>query len=114
MTTPSDLRGPLASSGGGPRRRTVRLPRRSLMIGAVLFPLVVAGCGTRGSDPESITGDQDLLHEHGFADADAHEIIGRLEELPVAERPQNLIASVTATRSEERRVGKGCRSRWGR
>lgn len=97
MTTPSDLRGPLASSGGGPRRRIVRLPRRSLMIGAVLFPLVVAGCGTRGSEPESITGDQDLLHEHGFADADAHEIIGRLEELPVAERPQNLIASVTAT-----------------
>lgn len=97
MTTPSYLRGPRASSGGGPRRRTVRLPRRSLVIGAVLFPLVVAGCGTRGSEPASITGDQDLLHEHGFADADAHEIIDRLEALPVAERPQNLIASVTAT-----------------
>lgn len=67
------------------------------MLGAGLFPLVVAGCGTRGSEPASITGDQDLLHEHGFADADAHEIIDRLEALPVAERPQNLIASVTAT-----------------
>ncbi|GAA1484678.1 CueP family metal-binding protein [Brachybacterium fresconis] len=97
MTTPSYLRGPRASSGGGPRRRTVRLPRRSLVIGAVLFPLVVAGCGTGGSEPASVTGDQELLREHGFADADAHEIIDRLEALPVAERPQNLIASVTAT-----------------
>lgn len=97
MTTPSTLRGSLASSGGGPRRRTVRLPRRSLLIGAGLFPLVVAGCGTGGSEPASVTGDQELLREHGFADADAHEIIDQLEALPVAERPQNLIASVTAT-----------------
>lgn len=97
MTTPSYLRGPRASSGGGPRRRSVRLPRRSLLIGAGLFPLVVAGCGTGGSEPASVTGDQELLREHGFADADAHEIIDQLEALPVAERPQNLIASVTAT-----------------
>ncbi|HJF51102.1 MAG TPA: CueP family metal-binding protein [Brachybacterium paraconglomeratum] len=67
------------------------------MLGAGLFPLVVAGCGTGGSGPASVTGDQELLQEHGFADADAHEIIDRLEALPVAERPQDLIASVTAT-----------------
>lgn len=97
MTTPSSPRGAFASSGDGPGRRTVRVPRRSVSIGAVLFPLVVAGCGTVGSEPPSITDDQELLQEHGFADADAHEIIDRLEALPVAERPQNLIASVTAT-----------------
>jgi len=97
MTTPSSPRGALASSGGRPRRRTGRLPRRSLVLGAGLFPLVVAGCGTGGSGPASVTGDQELLQEHGFADADAHEIIDRLEALPVAERPQDLIASVTAT-----------------
>ncbi|MBP2384407.1 CueP family metal-binding protein [Brachybacterium sacelli] len=67
------------------------------MLGAGLFPLVVASCGTRGSEPTSVTGDEDLLQEHGFEDADAHEIIDQLEALPVAERPQNLIASVTAT-----------------
>ncbi len=97
MTTPSSPRGAVASSGDGSRRRTVRLPRRSVLIGAGLFPLVVAGCGTVGSEPASIAGDQELLQDHGFADADAHEIIDRLEALPVAERPQNLIASVTAT-----------------
>ena len=97
MTTPSSPRSAFASSGDGPRRRTVRLPRRSVLIGAGLFPLVVAGCGTGGSEPASVTSDQELLQEHGFADADAHEIIDRLEALPVAERPQDLIASVTAT-----------------
>lgn len=97
MPNPSSPRGPFTFSRGGARRRTVRLPRRSLMIGAGLFPLVVTGCGTRGSEPASVTGDQELLREHGFADADAHEIIDQLEALPVAERPQNLIASVTAT-----------------
>ena len=97
MTTPSSPRSAFASSGDGPRRRTVRLPRRSVLIGAGLFPLVVAGCGTGGSAPASVTSDQELLQEHGFADADAHEIIDRLEALPVAERPQDLIASVTAT-----------------
>lgn len=97
MTSPSRLRGLFALSDGGPRRRSGRLPRRSLLIGAGLLPLVVAGCGARGSEPASITGDADLLEDHGFADADAHEIIDRLEALPVAERPQNLIASVTAT-----------------
>ena len=97
MTDPSSPRGPFAPSGGGSRRRTGRLPRRSLMIGAGLLPLVIAGCGTRESEPASVMGDEDLLQEHGFADADAHEIIDQLEALPVAERPQNLIASVTAT-----------------
>ena len=97
MTAPSSLRDSLTSSGGVPRRRTVRLPRRSHVIGAVLFPLGAAGCGTGGSEPPSIPGDQERLQDHGFADADAHEIIDRLEALPVAERPQNLIASVTAT-----------------
>src|SRR5699024_803812 len=99
MTTPSYLRCPRASSGGGRRRRTVRLLRRSLGFGAVLFPLVVAGCGAGGSEPASVTGDQELLREHGFADADGHEIIDRLEALPVAERPQDLIASVTDRKS---------------
>ena len=98
MTTPSSLRGPLAFPGGGPPpRRTVRLPRRSLVIGAGLLPLLVAGCGSDGSEPASFTGDQELLQDHGFAGTDAHEIIDRLEALPVTERPQNLIASVTAT-----------------
>lgn len=97
MTTPSSSHGPIVPSVGGRRRRTGPLSRRTLMVGAGLFPLVVAGCGARTSEPDAVTGDVDLLQDHGFADADAHEIIDRLEALPVAERPQNLIASVTAT-----------------
>ena len=79
------------------RRRTVRLPRRSLMIGAGLLPLVIAGCSSSGSETAPVTGSEELLQDHGFADIDAREIIDRLEALPVAERPQDLIASVTAT-----------------
>ncbi|GAA4522756.1 CueP family metal-binding protein [Brachybacterium paraconglomeratum] len=97
MTNSSNLHGPATPFSGGPRRRTVRLPRRSLMIGAGLLPLVIAGCGTRGSAPAAVAGDQDLLQEHGFAGAEAREIIDRLEALPLAGRPQNLIASVAAT-----------------
>ena len=97
MISPSSLRGPFASSAGGPRRGTVRPPRRALLLGAGLLPLMVAGCGARESEPASVTGDPALLQEHGFANADAHEIIDRLEALPVAERPQSLLASVTAT-----------------
>src|SRR5699024_11247061 len=69
MTTPSYLRGPRASSGGGPRRRTGRLPRRSLVIGAVLFPLVVAGCGAGGSEAASVTAAQAMPRDHRIADA---------------------------------------------
>lgn len=66
------------------------------MVGAGLLPLVLAGCGSRGAERASVTGDAELLQVHGFAEADVQEIIDRLEALPVAERPQNLIASVTA------------------
>lgn len=72
------------------------------MLGAGLVPLLIVGCGNRGSEPASVTRDQDLLQDHYFADADAHEIIDRLEALPVAERPQNLIAGVTPTSLELR------------
>lgn len=92
MTTPSSPRGPFRLTGRG---RATRVSRRSLMVGASLFPLVVAGCGTRGAERTSATGDEDLLQAHGFADSDAQEIIDQLEALPIAERPQNLIASVT-------------------
>ena len=105
MTTPSSPRGALASSGGRPRRRTGRLPRRSLVLGAGLFPLVVAGCGTGGSGPASVTGDQELLQEHGFADADAHEIIDRQPTIDPEslrpkghwERPSKLLNIVNCT-----------------
>lgn len=93
---PSD-RGPLNSSGGASRHRFTRLPRRSLFAGLGLVPLVLAGCGTQGPEPAAATGDEDLLDEHGFADPDARKIIDQLEALPVAERPQDLMASVTAT-----------------
>ncbi|HJB09885.1 MAG TPA: CueP family metal-binding protein [Candidatus Brachybacterium merdavium] len=65
------------------------------MIGAGLLPLVIAGCSSSGSETAPVTGSEELLQDHGFADIDAREIIDRLEALPVAERPQNLIASVT-------------------
>ena len=97
MNFPARPRSALGPSGGGSRRGTGQLPRRSLLIGVGLLPLVVAGCGTRGAEDAPVTEDEDLLQEHGFADADAQEIIDQLEALPVAERPQNLIASVTAT-----------------
>ena len=94
MITPSSPRGPVRRTD---RVRTIRVRRRSLVVGAGLFPLVIAGCGSRGAERTSATGDEDLLRKHGFADSDASEIIDQLEALPVAERPQNLIASVTAT-----------------
>ena len=97
MNFPARPRSALGPSGGGSRRGTGQLPRRSLLIGVGLLPLVVAGCGTRGAEDAPVTEDEDLLQEHGFADADAQEIIDQLEALPVAERPQNLIASVTPT-----------------
>lgn len=64
------------------------------MISAGLFPLLIAGCSTGGAERTVATGDEDLLEAHGFADADARAIIEQLEALPVAERPQDLIASV--------------------
>ena len=97
MNFPARPRSALGPSGGGSRRGTGQLPRRSLLIGVGLLPLVVAGCGTRGAEDAPVTEDEDLLQEHGFADADAQEIIDQLEALPVAERPRDLIASVTAT-----------------
>ena len=97
MNFPARPRSALGPSGGGSRRGTGQLPRRSLLIGVGLLPLVVAGCGTRGAEDAPVTEDEDLLQEHGFADADAQEIIDQLEALPAAERPQNLIASVTPT-----------------
>lgn len=67
------------------------------MLGAGLASLLIAGCSPRGSEPASVTGDQDLLQDHGFSDTDVQEIIDQLEALPVTERPQDLIASVTAS-----------------
>lgn len=97
MITPPSPRGPRTSSGGDSRRRFVQLPRRSLMIGAGVLPFVIAGCGVRDSESAQVAGGQGLLEDHGFAGAGASEIIDQLEALPVVERPQDLIASVTAT-----------------
>ncbi len=73
--------------------------RRSQTFGATLFAatLAVAGCSapdTEESSPTVESSQQDLLGTYGLEGLDAKEIIAHLDQLAVAERPTDLIASV--------------------
>lgn len=73
--------------------------KRSMTLGATLLAvsLAVAGCSAPDAEESSPTvesSQQDLLGTYGLDGLDAKEIITHLDQLPVAERPTDLMASV--------------------
>lgn len=76
---------------------------RTAMTGAVLaFALALSGCATEEpagtGAAESASAAADLLAANGLAGLDAAGVIDRLDPLPVAERPSDLMASVEPDR----------------
>ncbi len=70
----------------------VPLRRARLLAAALIAPvLVLAGCA--GDAPRSDSG-QGLLSTHDLAGLDTAQVIERLDTLPLAERPTDLLASV--------------------
>ena len=59
---------------------------------AAAFLLVVTGCSAVESDPAPT--ESEFLAEHGLAGMSVTEIIDGLDQLPVSDRPTDLIASV--------------------
>lgn len=75
--------------------------RRSLTIASAVLAtaLVLTGCSTASTGPASPSSatqpvDAQLLAEHDLAGLDAPQIVERLDTMPVADRPTDLIASV--------------------
>lgn len=76
--------------------------RRNLMVAAtatLTAALVLAGCATSSPEPESTSigsqaVDTDFLADHDLDGLDATQVIERLDTMPVADRPADLIASV--------------------
>ena len=64
----------------------------------VVLALVLAGCATSSPEPAEPSStqviDSDLLADHDLTGLDAEQAIERLDTMPVAERPVDLIASV--------------------
>ena len=79
-----------------PRRRKLIIVACATLISA----LVLSGCATSSSpEPASPTTgtqsvDSDFLAAHDLAGLDAAQVIERLDTMPVADRPADLIASV--------------------
>lgn len=72
-------------------RPTVR--PRSLLLALVTALLLLSGCS--GTDASSTRGEGgELVAEHGLAGLDAREVVERLDAMPVADRPSDLMASV--------------------
>lgn len=75
---------------------------RNLIVAAtvtLVSTLVLAGCATSSPEPEpTSTGSQavdtDFLAAHDLAGLDAAQVIERLDTMPVADRPADLIATV--------------------
>lgn len=75
--------------------------RRTLIVASTFIAtvLVLTGCSTTSTQPTSPPTasqsiDAELLADHDLADLDAAQIIERLDTMPVAEHPSDLIASV--------------------
>ncbi len=75
--------------------------RRTLIVASTFIAtvLVLTGCSTTSTQPTSPPTasqsiDAELLADHDLAGLDAAQIIERLDTMPVAERPSDLIASV--------------------
>lgn len=78
-------------------RRSLRLLATLVAVAAVTAALV--GCGSSYTPLSSTTpgNTETFLADHGLAGLDARQIIDKLDELPVAERPTDLMASVRPT-----------------
>ncbi|QRO87045.1 CueP family metal-binding protein [Kytococcus sedentarius] len=80
----------------------LRLSRRRNALAAVfvaILALVLAGCAITPSGPESSsvssqTSERKFLADHGLSGLDARQVIERLDTMPVADRPTDLLASV--------------------
>ena len=80
----------------------LRLSRRRNALAAVfvaILALVLAGCAITPSGPEpssvsSQTSERKFLADHGLSGLDARQVIERLDTMPVADRPTDLLASV--------------------
>lgn len=76
--------------------------RRNLIVAATATfaaALVLTGCTTASPEPESTSigsqvVDTDFLADHHLDGLDATQVIERLDTMPVADRPTDLIASV--------------------
>ena len=78
-----------------PRRRNLIVTATATLAAA----LVLTGCATTSPEPESISigsqaVDTEFLTDHNLDGLDATQVIGRLDTMPVADRPADLIASV--------------------
>ncbi|WBL19888.1 MULTISPECIES: CueP family metal-binding protein [Citricoccus] len=78
-----------------PRRRNLNVAATATFAAA----LVLTGCTTTSPEPESTSigsqaVDTDFLADHNLDGLDATQVIERLDTMPVADRPTDLIASV--------------------
>lgn len=80
----------------------LRLSRRRNALAAVfvaILALVLAGCAITPSGPapssvSSQTSEREFLADHGLSGLDVRQVIKRLDTMPVADRPTDLLASV--------------------
>lgn len=80
----------------------LRLSQRRNALAAVfvaILALVLAGCAITPSGPapssvSSQTSERELLADHGLSGLEARQVIERLDTMPVADRPTDLLASV--------------------
>lgn len=73
---------------------THRLGRRRLLTALAASALALTACGTDTTDQGSTPAGATVLEQHDLAGLDARGIIERLDTMPVAERPETLLASV--------------------
>lgn len=78
-----------------PRRRNLIVAATATLAAAV----VVTGCTTTSPEPESTpissqAVDTDFLADHNLDGLDATQVVERLDTMPVADRPTDLMASV--------------------
>ncbi|MFC4140212.1 MULTISPECIES: CueP family metal-binding protein [unclassified Microbacterium] len=73
-------------------------------VSAALAALVLVGCAAPAAEqkvaPDASSTSTDLLATHDLDGLDARAVVDRLDALPVAERPTDLIASVRPDRVE--------------
>lgn len=68
---------------------------RAVLAAAFAAVLLVAGCtATTTPEPTPSAAADPILDDHGLAGLDARQLIERLDAMPVADRPTDLIASV--------------------
>lgn len=73
-------------------RRAAR--RRALASAVVAGSLALVGCTAAEPGPAPAPTAASVLEQHDLAGLDARQVIDRLDAVPVAERPGNLLASV--------------------